>query len=519
MALDSGDVAWVIAATALVMIMTPALGFFYGGLVRRKNLVSTIVQCLTIFALVSLVWALWGYTLALGPSFYGVIGNLSNFGLMNVGAQPNPGYSTTIPEILYFAFQLKFAAITPALIIGAFAERIRFKALLLYIVLWTTLIYVPIAHWNWGIGGWLKGLGVIDFAGGLVVHTSAGVSAVAAALVLGRREGLGSLDSRPNNVPYVILGASVLWFGWFGFNAGSALKADALAVNALVVTNLAAAASAMSWMFADWMKKGKPSAVGLSVGAVCGLVAITPASGYVGPMPAILIGLVAGLLCNQAAGWRARTALDDSLDVFACHGVGGIWGTLATGLFASKAINLAGPDGLVFGNPGLVGIQALACVVVAAFAFAGSYVLLRLINRFIPLRISPAGESLGLDLFEFGEEAYASEAEERPHVAPSATSGRIPGVEFLPLNRGRIRTRPSKPRTAGPPSPRRPAPISPVHGRSVRPMRPLGRCRRATRGIEGLRRAPPKGRPVGVPGSRVRRPLSRSDGNRALGPG
>ncbi len=411
MALDSGDIAWVIAATALVMIMTPALGFFYGGLVRRKNLVSTIVQCFAIFAVVSLVWALWGYTLALGPSLNGFIGSLSNFGLNNVGAAPNPGYSSTIPEILYFAFQLKFAAITPALIIGAFAERIRFKSLIIYIVLWTTFIYVPIAHWNWGLGGWLRSLGVIDFAGGLVVHTAAGVSAVAAALVIGRREGIGRLDSRPNNVPYVILGASVLWFGWFGFNAGSALAANALAVNALVVTNLAAAASAVGWMLTDWLRKGKPSAVGMSVGAVCGLVAITPASGYVGPMPSIVIGLVAGVLCNYVAGWRARTTLDDSLDVFACHGAGGIWGTLATGLFASSMINPGGPNGLFYGNPGQLGIQALAVVVVAAFSFVGSYVILRFIGKLTPLRISPAGEDAGLDISEFGEEAYVPEIE------------------------------------------------------------------------------------------------------------
>src|SRR2546425_964606 len=258
------------------MIMTPALGFFYGGLVRRKNLVSTIAQCFAIFAVVSLVWALWGYTLALGPPFNEFIGSLTDFGLNNVGTAPNLGYSSTIPELLYFAFQLKFAAITPALIIGAFAERIRFKALLIYIVLWTTFVYVPIAHWNWGVGGWLKSLGVIDFAGGLVVHTAAGVSAVAAALVIGRRKGVERLDSRPNNIPYVILGASVLWFGWFGFNAGSALAANALAVNALVVTNLAASGAAVSWMLTDWVRKGKPSAVGMAVGAVCGLVALTP---------------------------------------------------------------------------------------------------------------------------------------------------------------------------------------------------------------------------------------------------
>ena len=389
------------------MIMTPALGFFYGGLVRRKNLVSTIVQCLAIFAVVSLVWALWGYSLALGPSLNGFIGSLADIGLNNVGSAPNPGYSSTIPELLYFAFQLKFAAITPALIIGAFAERIRFKALLIYIVLWATFIYAPIAHWNWAVGGILKNMGVIDFAGGLVVHTAAGCSALAAALVVGRREGIDSRkEIRPNNIPYVILGASILWFGWFGFNAGSALAADALAVNALVVTNLAAAAAAVSWMLTDWIRKGKPSAVGISVGAVCGLVAITPASGYVGPMPSIIIGLAAGVLCNYVASLRARTTLDDSLDVFACHGMGGIWGTISTGLFASTAINAAGPNGLFYGNPAQLGIQLLATAIVAAFAFVGSYVLLRVINIFTPVRVSPKEEDAGLDITQHGEEAY-----------------------------------------------------------------------------------------------------------------
>ncbi len=405
--LNSGDIAWVTTATALVMIMTPALGFFYGGLVRRKNLVSTIVQCLAIFAVVSLVWALWGYSLALGPSVNGFIGSLADVGLNNVGTAPNPGYSSTIPELLYFAFQLKFAAITPALIIGAFAERIRFKALLIYIVLWTTFIYAPIAHWNWAVGGILRNLGVIDFAGGLVVHTAAGCSALAAALVVGRREGITpNKEVRPNNIPYVILGAAILWFGWFGFNAGSALAADALAVNALVVTNLAAAAAAVSWMITDWVRKGKPSAVGISVGAVCGLVAITPASGYVGPMPSIIIGLAAGIICNYVASWRGRTKLDDSLDVFACHGAGGIWGTIATGLFASTAVNALGPNGLFYGNPALLGIQALAVVIVAVFAFTGSYVLLRVINIFTPVRVSAKEEDAGLDMSQHGEEAY-----------------------------------------------------------------------------------------------------------------
>ena len=407
--LNSGDIAWVITATALVMIMTPALGFFYGGLVRRKNLVSTISQCFAIFAVVSLVWAFWGYSLALGPSVSGVIGSFANVFLNNVGEAPNVGYSATIPALLYMAFQLKFAAITPALIIGAFAERIRFKPLMVFIVLWTTFIYAPIAHWNWAVGGILRDLGVIDFAGGLVVHTASGVSAVAAALVLGRRTGVdANHEVRPNNVPFVILGAAILWFGWFGFNAGSALAANTLAVNALVVTNLAAAAAAVSWMFTDWVRKGKPSAIGLSVGAVAGLVAITPASGYVGPMPSIIIGLVAGVLCNWVGSLRARTRLDDSLDVFACHGAGGMWGTIATGLFASTLINSSGPNGLFFGNPAQLGIQAFAVVIVAAFAFAGSYVLLRLINLVMPLRVSPQDEDAGLDLSQHGEEAYAS---------------------------------------------------------------------------------------------------------------
>ncbi len=406
MALDTGDVAWVMAATALVMIMTPGLGFFYGGLVRRKNLVSTIVQCIAIFAVISLVWALWGYTLAFGPSVAGVIGNLSLFGLNGVGAAPNPLYSSTIPELLQFAFQLKFAAITPALIIGAFAERIRFKSLLIFVVLWTTLIYVPIAHWVWDPGGWLRALGVMDFAGGVVIHTAAGVSAVAAALVIGPRRGREALSNRPNNVPYVILGTAILWFGWFGFNAGSALAANDIAVNALVATNLAAAAGAVSWMMTDWVRKGKPSAVGMCVGAVCALAAVTPASGYVGPMPSILIGLVAGVMCNYIAGWRARTRLDDSLDVFACHGAGGMWGMIATGLFASAVINPAGGNGLFYGNPGQLGVQLLAVAVVATFAFVGSYLLLRLINLFTPVRVGGAAEDAGLDVSEFGEEAY-----------------------------------------------------------------------------------------------------------------
>jgi len=408
--LNTGDTAWVLAATALVMIMTSAVGFFYGGLVRRKNLVSTIVQCLAIFAVISLVWAIWGYSLALGGnSIGGIIGNLSDFGLVNVGITPNSAYAPTIPEVLYVAFQLKFAAITPALIIGAFAERVRFKSLLIFVVMWTTFVYVPVVHWVWAVGGWLRVLGVVDFAGGLVVHETAGVSALAAAIFIGRRKDVNPRkEMRPNNVPFVILGAAILWFGWFGFNAGSALAADGLAANALLVTNLAAAAGAMSWMITDWVRKGKPSAVGISVGAVCGLATITPASGYVGPMASIIIGAAAGIVCNFVAGWRARTRLDDSLDVFACHGAGGILGSIATGIFASAAINAAGPNGLLYGNMYQFIVQVFGVVVVGFFAFVGTYVLLRIINVFTPVRVSPKDEDAGLDISQHGEEAYTN---------------------------------------------------------------------------------------------------------------
>ena len=421
--MTAADIAWVATSTALVMLMTPALGFFYAGLVRRKNLVSTLIQCLAIFAVVSVVWALWGYSLVFGPSISGIIGDFSLFGLNSITIHTvNPALATEIPELLFFAFQLKFAAITPALIIGACAERVRFRSLLIFIVLWSTVIYAPIAHWVWNPSGWLRGLGAIDFAGGIVVHVAAGLSALAAALVMGRRKGcvfwkdeLKALEKssssetktelKPSNIPYVILGAGLLWFGWFGFNAGSSLAANDLAVSALVTTNLAAAGAAVSWMILDWVTKGKPSAVGISIGAVVGLVAITPAAGYVTVTSAIIIGLLAGVISNLVSGWRlARTRIDDSLDVFACHGIGGIWGSIAAGLFASASIN--GVDGLLYGNPGQLASQLIAVGVVAAFAFFGSYLLLKAINVFSPLRVSPEEEDAGLDLSQHGEEAY-----------------------------------------------------------------------------------------------------------------
>ena len=356
-----------------------------------------------------------------GPSVGGIIGNLDLVGLNNLTIHSkNLLLAPEVPELLFFAFQLKFAAITPALIIGACAERVRFRSLLIFIVLWSTLIYAPIAHWVWNPEGWLRAFGAIDFAGGIVVHISAGLSALAAALVLGKRrgcvfwkdelkaldkKGAGSGESKPSNIPYVILGAGILWFGWFGFNGGSALAANDLAVSAIVTTNLAAAGAAVSWMVLDWLRKGKPSAVGISIGAVVGLVAVTPAAGYVSVMSAIIIGLSTGAISNLVANWRlARTRIDDTLDVFACHGVGGIWGSIATGLLASAAIN--GVNGLFYGNVGQLGAQLMAVGVVAPFAFFGSYALLKVINVFSPLRVSPEEEDTGLDISQHGEEAY-----------------------------------------------------------------------------------------------------------------
>jgi len=391
------------------MLMTPALGFFYGGLVRRKNIAYTIVQCLAIFAIVTLTWTLWGYSLAFGQSTNGYIGNLDKALLNNVGVTSPladrfgaPG----ITELLYYAFQLMFAAITPALIVGAFAERIRFRSLLIFVILWSTIVYCPIAYWVWNPNGWIKNLGAIDFAGGTVVHVSAGLSALAAAIVVGPRINHRKTEAKPSNVPFVILGAALLWFGWFGFNAGSALSASELAVSALVVTNLSAAAATVSWMVIDTLVKGKPSATGIAIGAVCGLVAITPASGFVTPSSAILIGLIAGVVSNLVSTWRVRTRLDDALDVFACHGVSGIWGSIATGLFATTAVNSAGANGLFYGNPSLFLVQTAAVLVVVGFAFVVSFVLLKIINRFSKLRVTPEEEKQGLDLGQFGEEAY-----------------------------------------------------------------------------------------------------------------
>lgn len=405
--INTGDTAWVLVATALVMLMTPGLGFFYGGLVRRKNVLATIMHSFFILALISVQWVLWGYSLAFGPDKGGIIGGLEWIGLTGVGAEPNKDYAPTIPHQLFMAFQMMFAIITPALITGAFAERKRFKAFVLFSLLWATFVYDPLAHWVWGVGGWLRSLGALDFAGGTVVHISSGVSALVAALVIGRRIGWGHEHMVPHDAPMTVLGAALLWFGWFGFNAGSALAAGPLAVNAFVVTNTAAAMAALTWITVSWAHTGRPSAVGGAAGAVAGLVAITPASGFVDVRAAILIGLGAGVFCYAAVQLlKNRYQIDDALDVFGVHGIGGTWGALATGLFATKAVNEAGADGLLFGNPAQLGIQAVAVVATWVFAAAMTFIILKVVDALVGLRVPEEEERLGLDVSQHGEPAY-----------------------------------------------------------------------------------------------------------------
>nr|BBH85977.1 ammonium transporter [Thermosporothrix sp. COM3] len=406
-AINTGDTAWVMIATALVMLMTPAVGFFYGGMVTSKNVVSVIKQSLLILGIVSIQWVLFGYSLVFGKDVGGIIGSLNFFGLAGVGYAPNPDYAGTIPHLAFMAFQATFAIITPTLIIGSFAERIRFRTLVLFVILWSTLVYDPIAHWVWGVGGWLRNLGALDFAGGTVVHISAGFAGLAAALVIGkRRDFKQGQPLASNNVPFVLLGTALLWFGWFGFNAGSALAAGALAVNAFVVTNTAAAASALTWMLLSWVEHRKPSAMATATGAVCGLVAITPASGFVGPMASIAIGIIAGVVTYVMLLLRSKkTKIDDTLDVCAAHGMGGVVGALLTGIFAEKVINSAGNNGLLFGNPTQLGIQLLSVAVTMVYAFVVTFILLKLLSP-LGLRVSPEDEEAGLDVAVHGEEGY-----------------------------------------------------------------------------------------------------------------
>jgi Amt family ammonium transporter len=405
--INTGDTSWVLIATALVMVMTPAVGFFYGGMVSSKNVVSVIKQTLMILGVVSIQWVLVGYTLVFGKDIGGIIGGLNFFGLRGVGYAPNSDYAATIPQLAFMAFQAMFAIITPALIIGSFVGRIRFSTLVIFVALWSTLVYDPIAHWVWGVGGWLRTLGALDFAGGTVVHISAGFSGLAAAIVIGKRRGVRSGEPMAaNNVPFVLLGAALLWFGWFGFNAGSALSAGPLAVNAFVVTNTAAAACALTWMILSWAENKKPSAMATATGAVCGLVAITPASGYVGPMASIAIGIIAGLVTYLMLMLRSKkTKIDDTLDVWAAHGMGGLTGALLTGIFAEKAINDLGNNGLLFGNPGQLFTQMLAIMVTVVYSFGVTYLLLKLLSP-MKLRVTHEEEEIGLDMATHGEEGY-----------------------------------------------------------------------------------------------------------------
>ena len=400
--INAADVAWMLTATAFVLIMTPGLSFFYGGMVRPKNVISTMLQSFVALGVISIVFYFVGFSLSYGDSWHGIIGNPLTFVMLrNVGTATHPLLSPTIPFILFFAFQLKFAIITPALITGSFAERVRFKGYLVFMVLFSLFIYCPLAHWTWHPEGFLRKWGVLDFAGGTVVHISAGIAALAGATVLGRRAThlTNTVFSTPN-VPYVLLGTGLLWFGWFGFNAGSALGANELAVTAFVNTNLASAAALVAWMLADVVRGGKPSAMGACIGAVVGLVAITPAAGYVTYGQSLLIGVVGALISNVAVHWQnSRTTIDDTLDVFPCHGLGGIVGMLLTGVFADKV-------GLIHGTATVFGYHVLGLVIVVAYSFVGSWILLKLTDRFFGLRVKLQEEALGLDLSQHEESTY-----------------------------------------------------------------------------------------------------------------
>lgn len=406
--MNSGDTAWVLTATALVLLMTiPGLAFFYGGLVRRKNVLSILMQCFIILCVISLQWMLFGYSLAFGPSFHGIIGGLDWAGLKGVGATPNPAYAATIPHSVFMIFQCMFAVITPALIIGAYAERVKFSAFLVFTVLWATFVYDPLAHWVWNTGGWLKALGALDFAGGIVVHVSSGVSALVLALLLGKRIGYNHKPIRPHNLPFTVLGGALLWFGWFGFNAGSALAAGGIAANAFVTTHAATAAAGLTWALIEWWHNGAPTILGAVTGAVAGLVAVTPACGFVSPMNAMFIGMMVAVICYLAvAVIKAKLGYDDALDAFGVHGVGGTFGTIATGIFAQKAINAAGNDGLLFGNVHQFLVQGLLVIVAIVFAVVMTFIIFKIVDTLIGMRVEENNEVVGLDLTQQSEAAY-----------------------------------------------------------------------------------------------------------------
>jgi len=403
---NSGDTVFILFSTALVMLMTPGLAFFYGGMVRRKNILGVLMQCFIILCAISIQWVLFGYSLSFAPG-KGFWGGLSWFGLNGVGLEPYADYAATIPHQAFMIYQAMFAVITPALIIGAFAERMKFSAFLIFTLLWATFVYDPVCHWVWGVGGWLKNLGALDFAGGIVVHTSAGVAALIVALTIGRRRNLDHNMPSPHNLPFVVLGTALLWFGWFGFNAGSALAANGLAVNAFVVTNTAAASAGLVWTILEWMRNGKPTMFGIVTGAIAGLATITPASGFVSASSAIVIGIFASVVCFFCVGIiKPKLKYDDSLDAFGVHGIGGVLGTLMTGLFASKSINPAGREGLFFGNPQQLLIQGTAVLVTLVYTAVVTFVIYKLVDLLVGMRVSEKEELMGLDLTQHRERAY-----------------------------------------------------------------------------------------------------------------
>lgn len=404
--MNTGDIAWVLIASSLIMLMTPAVGLFYGGMVRRKNVLSTIMLSFTVLVLITIQWVLFGYSLAFGPDVGHLIGNLDWFCLMGVGVESFSGYAKGIPHLAFMLFQMKFAIITPALISGAFVERIRFSSFLIFCLLWSTLVYDPMAHWMWGIGGWLHDLGALDFAGGTVIHIMSGVAALAVALVIRKRKGYGQVPMEPNSVLLTLIGVVLLWFGWFGFNGGSALSANSTAVLAIVTTNIAAGAAALTWMALSW-RHSRPSVIGVATGAVAGLVAITPACGFVTIPAAILIGAIAAVVSYYCIQLRNRLNIDESLDVWACHGMAGTWGALATGIFASKAVNPAGADGLIFGNVHLFLVQVASVLVAWIFSFTMTYAIATLIERTRGLSVGLPEEVIGLDISQHGEEVSA----------------------------------------------------------------------------------------------------------------
>ena len=404
-AINPADTAFILVSAALVLLMTPGLAMFYGGMVRSKNLLGTVMQSFILIALISFEWVYIGYSMSFGPDVAGITGDLSLFALHGVGAAPSPTYATTIPQLVFMIYQCMFAIITPALITGAFAERMRFPAFLVFSLLWSVLVYNPVCHWIWG-GGWLMQLGVQDFAGGLVVHLTCGVAALAAVMVLGPRQGYGSENFMPNNLPMTLMGTGLLWFGWFGFNGGSALAVNGVAAGAFIATHLGGMAGMAMWTAIEWKHRGKPTTLGAASGAIAGLATITPAAGFVSPNAAILIGLIAGGCCYAAVGFKARVRFDDSLDVIGIHGLGGLIGTLLLGVFGASVLNPAGKDGLLNGGFKLIGLQALGVLAVGVYAFILSLILFKVIDKFMGLRLSPEAEIEGLDLSEHRETAY-----------------------------------------------------------------------------------------------------------------